>query len=1015
MAIITPAAKKYDPIVLTEENTVVTEYDAVKTKELTYESEAQLEKRFIEILQGQAYEYVRITKASDLEENLRVQLEKLNEYTFSDSEWERFFKTTITNNSYGVLEKTTMIQREPVQLLQRDNGLAKNITLIDRTNVHNNSLQVINQYATDGGNFSNRYDVTILVNGLPMVHVELKRRGVDIKEAFNQISRYKRDSFWADSGLFEYVQIFVISNGTRTKYYSNTVRRKHVDDDKRNRRQASADSFEFTSWWADATNKAITELTAFAKTFFARHTLLNILTRYCVFTVDQELLVMRPYQIVATERILRKILISTNYKTQGSLNAGGYVWHTTGSGKTLTSFKTAQLATGIETVSKVLFVVDRKDLDYQTMREYDAFEKGAANSNKSTAVLKRQIENPASKIIITTIQKLSTFIKQNPNHPVFKEHMVMIFDECHRSQFGDMHKQITKSFKKYHLFGFTGTPIFSDNAGTGGGVRLKTTADAFGERLHTYTIVDAIADKNVLPFKIEYHNTVSLKKDIEDREVYGIETEEAMRSPQRLTQVANYILDHYDQKTKRQESYTLKDKRVKGFNSILATASIDAAKSYYNIINRLQDERYGDDETKRLKTAIIFSYAPNEEEAGGLLGEEGFETDELDASSQAFLQDAIADYNETFKQSWETSVKSFEGYYKDVSERMKKRELDLLIVVNMFLTGFDSKTINTLWVDKNLHSHGLIQAFSRTNRILNSVKTYGNIVCFRNLEEATDDALALFGNKDAKGTVLLKPYADYLNSYAEKVNELRQNFELDGTDMRIIGEENQKNFIKTFGEILRLRNVLTSFDEFEDQDILNERAVQDYKSIYLDLYREMRELNKTERESITDDVVFEIELIKQVEVGVDHILMLVDRYRKSKGNGEDVEIREEISRAVNSSPSLHNKKDLIENFIERISGHTGDVQDEWKQYIREQADEELTRIIQEEKLHEDKARALVEESWQRGGIPSNGTRISDLLTNVGSRFGRAKDRSSRKTRLTERLQAFYERFSGVIG
>ncbi|MEU4206605.1 type I restriction endonuclease subunit R [Rothia terrae] len=1015
MAIITPAAKKYDPIVLTEENTVVTEYDAVKTKELTYESEAQLEKRFIEILQGQAYEYVRITKASDLEENLRVQLEKLNEYTFSDSEWERFFKTTIANNSYGVLEKTTMIQREPVQLLERDNGLAKNITLIDRTNVHNNSLQVINQYATDSGNYSNRYDVTILVNGLPMVHVELKRRGVDIKEAFNQINRYQRDSFWADSGLFEYVQIFVISNGTRTKYYSNTVRRKHVGDDKRNRRQASADSFEFTSWWADATNKAITELTAFAKTFFARHTLLNILTRYCVFTVDQELLVMRPYQIVATERILRKILISTNYKTQGSLNAGGYVWHTTGSGKTLTSFKTAQLATGIETVSKVLFVVDRKDLDYQTMREYDAFEKGAANSNKSTAVLKRQIENPASKIIITTIQKLSTFIKQNPNHPVFKEHMVMIFDECHRSQFGDMHKQITKSFKKYHLFGFTGTPIFSDNAGTGGDVRLKTTADAFGERLHTYTIVDAIADKNVLPFKIEYHNTVSLKKDIEDREVYGIETEEAMRSPQRLTQVANYILDHYDQKTKRQESYTLKDKRVKGFNSILATASIDAAKSYYNIINRLQDERYGDDETKRLKTAIIFSYAPNEEEAGGLLGEEGFETDELDASSQAFLQDAIADYNETFKQSWETSVKSFEGYYKDVSERMKKRELDLLIVVNMFLTGFDSKTINTLWVDKNLHSHGLIQAFSRTNRILNSVKTYGNIVCFRNLEEATDDALALFGNKDAKGTVLLKPYADYLNSYAEKVNELRQNFELDGTDMRIIGEENQKNFIKIFGEILRLRNVLTSFDEFEDQDILNERAVQDCKSIYLDLYREMRELNKTERESITDDVVFEIELIKQVEVGVDHILMLVDRYRKSKGNGEDVEIREEISRAVNSSPSLHNKKDLIENFIERISGHTGDVQDEWKQYIREQADEELTRIIQEEKLHEDKARALVEESWQRGGIPSNGTRISELLTNVGSRFGRAKDRSSRKTRLTERLQAFYERFSGVIG
>lgn len=1017
MAIKHNPANTITPILLTEEHTVASEIPVIANQELTYQTEAQLEAEFIATLQGQAYDYLPLRTAEDLKNNLRTQLEKLNNHQLTDTEWERFYTTVVANPTASHTDKTHIIQREPIQPCVLDDGTIKNFKLIDRRDIHNNTLQVINQYVTDGGAASNRYDVTILVNGLPLVHVELKRRGVEIQEAFNQIRRYQKDSFWADSGLYDYIQIFVISNGTRTKYYSNTVRYKHVDSQRsqRRRRQASADSFEFTSWWATDNNKRISDLIPFAKTFFARHTLLNILTRYCVFTVDKDLLVMRPYQIVATEKILRKILIATNYKKQGTIGAGGYIWHTTGSGKTLTSFKTAQLAKDLDTVHKVLFVVDRKDLDYQTMKEYDAFQKGAANSNTSTKILKGQLEDPSAQIIITTIQKLDQFIKKNPGHPIFTEPVVLIFDECHRSQFGDMHTAITRNFKKYFMFGFTGTPIFDANAKSGGNVKLRTTQDAFGEKLHTYTIVDAIGDKNVLPFRVEYNNSVKLANGVEDIEVYGIAAEAAMRSPERIERIVHYILNHYDQKTKRNETYQLKDKRLEGFNSILATASIDAARVYYSKFQKIQQQRLEEHGIEPLKIAVIYSAAPNNDDSDDFLAEESLNPSELDMGSFMFLQEAVSDYNEMFDRSFDLTGEGFDRYYKDVSKKMKNRELDLLIVVNMFLTGFDSKTVNTLWVDKNMRSHGLIQAFSRTNRILNSVKTYGNIVCFRNLETETDEALALFGNKDARATVLLKPYAEYLETYREKLDQLSKDFSLETLGSGDLGEQAQKEFVKLFGEVLKLRNILSAFDEFEADDTLAPRDVQDYQSHYLDIYRSMRERSENNPVDITEDLIFEIELIKQVSVGVDHILMLVKQYQQS--NGTDEEVRSQINRAIDSSPTLHNKKDLIEDFLNKVSFDKDDVQGEWKKHVQEQSSAELNKIIEEEKLDPEPTRALVADAWLAGGVPTHGERIGRLMKGTGSRFARpanGESRAARKERLINRLQRFYERFSEII-
>ncbi|NMR20662.1 type I restriction endonuclease subunit R [Cellulomonas fimi] len=1007
-------ARHFEPIALSSESTVVAEFVADQRAEHGYQSESELEAAFIELLREQAYEHLPITSEAQLVANLRTQLEALNHIAFSDAEWERFFTTTIAGDKDGIVEKTVRIQEDHVQLLKRDDGSTKNITLLDKRHIHNNRLQVVNQYevtstgATAAERRENRYDVTVLVNGLPMVHIELKRRGVDLREAFNQIDRYQRDSFWSGSGLFEYVQLFVISNGTLTKYYSNTTRFQHLSETAAARRakKKTSSSFEFTSWWADASNAPIGDLTGFARTFFAKHTLLNILTRYCVLTADRMLLVMRPYQIVATERILSRIEISTTYKQFGTLAAGGYVWHTTGSGKTLTSFKTAQLASRLGDVDKVLFVVDRKDLDYQTMREYDRFEKGAANSNTSTAVLKRQLEDPGARIIITTIQKLSTFIAKNKGHEVFGGHVVIIFDECHRSQFGDMHTAITKAFKRYHLFGFTGTPIFAANAGSGGNVQLRTTAQAFGEKLHTYTIVDAINDKNVLPFRIDYVNTVRQADTVVDKQVSAIDTAKALLAPQRVRKVVEYIREHFDQKTKRNETYRLADKRVAGFNSIFATASIEAAKIYYNQFGLQQLDL---PEAQRLKVALIYSYAANEDEPDGLLDEEEFETDGLDKSSRDFLEDAIQDYNDMFGTSFDTSADKFQNYYKDLSLRLKNREIDLVIVVNMFLTGFDATTLNTLWVDKNLRAHGLIQAYSRTNRILNSVKTYGNIVSFRNLEDETNDAIALFGNKDATGIVLLKPYQEYFDEYADKVAELQQRIPL---GQAIVGEDAQKAFIALFGAILRLRNILTSFDDFAGQGILSDRDLQDYQSLYLDLYQSFRRATDAEKESINDDVVFEIELIRQVEINVDYILMLVVRYRAAHGDGEDKEIKATIDRAIDSSPSLRNKKDLIETFVDDLT-ITDDVAADWRTYIEAKRAAELERIITEEQLKPAATRAFVDTAFRDGAIRATGTAVTTILPPL-SRFSQGSNHSERKQIVLQRLTVFFERFVGLV-
>lgn len=996
----------YDPIAVSNESTVVAQYiPDSQVRETTYQSEDALEREFIKQLERQAYDYLRIGSEAELILNLRTQIELLNDIKFSDSEWTKFYETRISGQNDGIAEKTVRIQEDPVQLLTRDDGTTKNIKLIDRLNVHNNRLQVINQYEVAGAR-ANRYDVTVLVNGLPMVHVELKRRGVAIREAFNQIDRYQRDSFWAGSGLFEYVQLFIISNGTHTKYYSNTTRRQHIQDAAGAKRvRKTSNSFEFTSWWADSQNKAIQDLIPFAKTFFAKHTILNILTRYCVLTADRMLLVMRPYQIAATERILQRIEIATNYKKLGTLEAGGYVWHTTGSGKTLTSFKTAQLASKMPSVDKVLFVVDRKDLDYQTMREYDRFEKGAANSNTSTAVLKRQLESKDARIIITTIQKLDNFIAANKGHEVFGGHIVIIFDECHRSQFGDMHTAITRAFKRYNLFGFTGTPIFTANMSSGGNPNLKTTEQAFGEKLHTYTIVDAITDKNVLPFRIDYVNTVKVG-NVLDKKVSSIDTERALLASERLSQVTAYILEHCDQKTKRNDSYSLGERRVRGFNALFATASIDAARAYYAEFKRQQEPLVPD---KQLKVGIIFSYAANEEVEDGALEEEGFETAQLSGPARDFLDAAIKDYNGMFGTSFDTSSDKFQNYYKDLSLRMKNREIDLVIVVNMFLTGFDATTLNTLFVDKNLRAHGLLQAYSRTNRILNSVKAYGNIVSFRDLEEETNDALALFGNKEARGIAILKPYGDYYADYEEKVGELLADFPL---GQQIIGEQAKKDFIALFGSILRLQNILTSFDEFEGHEILSERQGQDYRSVYLDLYADFRSTKESDKEQILDDIVFEIELIKQIEINVDYILMLVAKMREAKGDGLDVEIRAQITRAVDSSPTLRNKKDLIENFVDSVSA-TGEINAEWRAFVDTRRTAELNQIIEDEKLKPEETRAFVESAFRDGVIRTTGTAITKVMP-ATTRFSADGAHGEKKQRVLAKLIAFFERFMGLI-
>lgn len=1043
--------EQYNVIVEQENVTVMSSYTPLQREERGGQSEEELELSFIKQLTEQGYEYVNITSEAQMISNLRKEIDRLNGLTLSDSEWKTLFEKHIASQNLTIEDKTNIIQRSEVINIKLDDKSSQNIKLIDKKDIHNNHLQVLNQYVPEGGAKENRYDVTILVNGLPLVHCELKKRGVPIKEAFNQINRYERDSFWAGTGLYDYVQLFVISNGTETKYYSNTTRFAHVaavNKNAKKKKKTQTQSFEFTSYWADADNVTILDLRDFTKTFFAKATLLNILTKYCVFTVDKNLMVMRPYQIAATERILLRIKRAVMNKQQGTLDAGGYIWHTTGSGKTLTSFKTAQLAGGLPYVDKVLFVVDRQDLDYQTMKEYDNFEKGCANSNTNSGKLQKQLNDTSksSKIIITTIQKLASLIKNNKEIKCTDKNVVMIFDECHRSQFGLMHTAITKTFKKYMIFGFTGTPIFAKNAGASKNPKLRTTKQAFGDQLHQYTIIDAIRDKNVLPFKVDYIQTVKAKGAIEGKKVWGIDTDKALMAPQRIANNVKYILKHFDQKTKQQQSYAYSvitnvekvasDKKNKteeiksknklgGFNSIFAVDSIPAAILYYNEFKKQQEEKAP---AERLKVATIFTYAPNEEEneMGYIDDEDPGETGELDPTSKDFLDGAIKDYNDMFGTKYDTSGEKFQNYYKDLSLRMKNKEVDILIVVNMFLTGFDAKTLNTLWVDKNLKMHGLLQAYSRTNRILNSIKNCGNVVCFRNLEEATKESFSLFGDKNACGTILMRPFADYyygfdeennkhVLGYKEIIEKLLEKYKLPMNPANY-SEEQKKEFVRIFGGVLKLTNLLSAFDEFTaEKRIITEFDTQDYLTWYNDIHEELRPGGKEQKDDIEDDLVFEMELVKQIQINIPYILSLVKEYHDK--NCGDQTIIAKIQKAIGSSPDMRDKKDLIMKFIEKMtpehSEGEGDIDKEWSDYIAKEREAELSSIIKDERLKPEETKKFIDQAFEDGYVTSTGLAITNVLPPMPLFGGGKANREKKKETVLTKLTGFFNKFFNV--
>lgn len=982
-------------------STIAVEFTPSKRQNSSYQSEAQLERELIATLQAQGYGYAKITDEKSLESNLRTKLEELNSTTLSDTEWRRFFAQVLSRANASIVEKSVLIQEDYIQPLERDNGSIINFKLIDKADIHKNSLQVINQYQATTPTRSHRYDVSILVNGLPLVHIELKRRGVSLKEAFNQINRYGRESFFSGNALFEFVQIFVISNGTQSKYYSNTTRDFHIKTKQGIKTTKTSNSFEFTSYFSDEKNTIIDDLIDFAKTFFARHTLLNILCHYCVLDVDRKLLVLRPYQIAACEKILQQIAISYHnkfYEKSSEQKSGGYIWHTTGSGKTLTSFKTAQLVSKIPEIAKVLFVVDRKDLDYQTMREYDRFQKGAATGSKSTKELQSRLNSidKNHKIIITTIQKLSRFIAQaEKDHTIFSEHIVMIFDECHRSQFGQMQKDIAKAFKKLYLFGFTGTPIFAANA-----LGFETTERVFGACLHRYTIIHAIRDHNVLPFRVDYHTTTKDTTQI---------TDEILLNPTRIEHITRYILDHFTTHTKRNaKSYNLNGKHTKGFNALFATQSIPMAMRYYEEFKR-QQAHLSQDEA--LKIGIIYSYAPNDE----LEEENSEDTTALPKSQRDFLDAAISDYNAIFACRFDSSADNFQNYYKDFSLKLKNRELDLAIVVNMFLTGFDATTLNTLYVDKSLRYHGLLQAYSRTNRILNSVKSFGNIIAFRDLQRNTDDALALFSDENAKGIVFLRSLEEYLHGYTDEkgqkhkgynelTKELTDKFPLESFRQATLKTSDKKHFLALFGELLKLRNILEIFDNFSDP--LNERDKQDYQSHYISTYEELRK-DKDDKESNLDEVEFEVELLAQVEVSIEYILELIAKYHKDQATNY-----EPILKLLDSSLSLRSKKELFLRFIDSL--HTqSNVEKDFSAYIKTHKNNALQDIINALNLDPKKTKEFMQDSFERGELRDYGRAFGEILP-PSPLFGKGAEQTHKvREKALEKLQAFFELFKGL--
>ncbi len=1004
----------------TNEGILLAEYQPEYRTDREYQSEADLENQLIsDLVNYLNYERLDIHTPEELLANAKVQIEKLNKVTFSNAEWDRFVVEYLDCPNEGLVEKTRKIQENYIYDFVFDDGRIKNIFILDKKNIHNNTMQVINQ-VTQVGSHTNRYDVTILVNGLPLVQIELKRRGVSLQEAFNQVHRYSKESFNSANSLYKYIQIFVISNGTYTRYFANTTAQ-------------NKNHYEFTCEWADRKNKTIHDLEDFTVTFLSKRVLLEVLTKYCVFDADNTLLIMRPYQIAATESILRKIHSSNEMKNFGSINACGYIWHTTGSGKTLTSFKTARLATELDYIDKVIFVVDRKDLDYQTMKEYQKFQPNSVNGSNNTKELKRNIEMSDDKIIVTTIQKLNNFITKNTDHPIYDKKCILIFDECHRSQFGKAQNRIKKAFKKFSLFGFTGTPIFSANTLTG-----ETTQDVFGDMLHSYVITDAIRDKKVLKFKVDYNYIKPelnkyreaeqavgvIGKEVDEKKLKKME-KELLLHPERIATITEYLLRVYNDKTHRNQHYTHKQKQLFGFNAMLAVQSIEAAKLYYE---ELQRQQVALPEAKRLKVATIFSFAPNEEQSAyGEIQDEELEPQDtaMPLSSKEFLEKAIDDYNLMFKTNFSTDGKEFQNYYRDLSKRVKSKEVDLLIVVGMFLTGFDAPTMNTLFVDKNLRYHGLIQAFSRTNRIFNKVKPFGNIVCFRDLEKATQEAIKTFGDTNKLEIILEKSFSEYMDGFVDQVmgievkgyiavcQEILEKFP---NPQEIETEHEKKEFVKLFGELLKLDNVLRNYDEFQEIDKpISEGYLQDLRSAYVEIRDEFLNLKNYEKtkdlEVDLSDVEFEIELLKTDEINLDYILALI--VEKSKNSESKEAMKAEVSRVIRSSVDIRTKEKLVIGFINdtdlaSLKDHD-EIINAFYAYGKERKAVAIRELAESENLVKD-YQLFIDRSIQRGYAENSGADLDSIIPPTSRRQG-ARER--KKQEVLRKIQLLVDTYSGI--
>lgn len=1025
------------PILETNNFIVLDEYKKQKASSDTYQSEADLEKELISDLVSQGYEYRKdISSIEAMMDNLKTQLETLNKTTFTSSEWKRFCEEYLDKANDTIIDKTKKIHEDYIYDFTFDDGHIQNIYLLDKKNISRNSIQVINQFEQEGTH-PNRYDVSILVNGLPLVHIELKKRGVAIREAFNQVHRYSKESFNSENSLYKYLQIFVISNGTDTRYFANTTKR-------------NKNSFDFTINWARSDNTPIKDLKDFTATFLQKNTLLKIIAKYSVFDSNNTLLIMRPYQIAATERILWKINCSYQAKLWNKPETGGYIWHTTGSGKTLTSFKTARLSTELAFIDKVLFVVDRKDLDYQTMKEYQRFSPNSVNGSENTAGLKRNLQNDDHKIIVTTIQKLNNLMKSDDNLDVYQKQVVFIFDECHRSQFGEAQKNLKKKFKKFYQFGFTGTPIFPENA-----CGSETTASVFGRLLHSYVITDAIRDEKVLKFKVDYNDVRPKFKKIENEQdeakLTAAENKKAFLHPERIREITQYILNNFSKKTHRYQI------GAKGFNAMFAVSSVDAAKLYYETFKKLQKNT-----EKPLKIATIFSFAANEEQnAIGDILDESFDVSAMNSSAKEFLSLAINDYNNSFKTNFSVDSKEFQNYYRDLSNRMKNQEIDLLIVVGMFLTGFDAPALNTLFVDKNLRYHGLIQAYSRTNRIYDSTKSFGNIVTFRNLEQATIDAIKCFGKENDNNLILEKSYKEYMDGfediltgkyhrgYVDIVNELQTKYP---TPDEIVKEKDKKDFSKLFGEYLRIENILQNYDEFTNlkelqtidteniialeefknkyyvsdeqiQDmqkitVLPERAIQDYKSTYNDIcdwQRQQRVNKETEKSNIDwSDVVFEVDLLKSQEINLDYILELI--FDKNKNTKNKDTLVEDVKRLIRSSLENKAKEGLFVEFINQTDLDKIDnkpaIIEAFFTFAQKKQKQEANNIISEEGLNETAAKHYLKTSLRHEYASENGTELNEILPKMSPLN---PNYLTKKQSVFEKISKFVEKYKGIGG